>query len=264
MIQSVVIIGSGNLATQLALALAGKEIQVGQVYSRTLEGARELAQKVNAPFTNDLSSLAVNCDLYVVAVKDSAIREVLMNMPPDKNRLLVHTAGSIAMKELAPFSDHHGVFYPLQTFSKTRKADFSNIPLCIEASDADTLQKLQQLAQRLSSSVQQVNSQDRKTLHLGAVFVNNFVNHLYAIGAEILEHNQLDFNLLKPLIRETASKIESIHPLDAQTGPALRNDQQIAQAHLKMLENQPEFQEIYSFVTKSIAHFHQKQKNDLL
>ncbi|HEY3370124.1 MAG TPA: F420-dependent NADP oxidoreductase [Prolixibacteraceae bacterium] len=264
MIETVVIIGAGNLATQLALALTRKGIKIKQVYSRTLEPAEELARKVNADFTNDLSSLITDADLYFLSVKDSAIEEVISNLPLDQNRLLVHTAGSIPMQVLKNSTNQYGVFYPLQTFSKHRDIDFSDIPICIEANNAAVMEKLQELAELLSCSVQSINSEERKTLHLAAVFVNNFVNHLYLIGSQIIQDQNLDFNLLKPLIRETAAKIESLPPLQAQTGPALRNDQAVIGAQLKMLQNHPEFQKIYSFVTESIFTIHQKQTNDLL
>ena len=170
MIESVVIIGAGNLATQLALALSKKGIRVKQVYSRTLEAAKELAIQVNADFTNDLSCLMTDADLYIISVKDSAISEVLMNILLDKNSLIVHTAGSISMKVLSSFTNNYGVFYPLQTFSKSREVDFSKIPICIEANDTSSLIKLQELAEKLSSSVQQVDSDQRKTLHLAQRF----------------------------------------------------------------------------------------------
>lgn len=264
MIESVSIIGAGNLATQLALALSKKEIKIKQIYSRTLESANELALKVYADGIDDLSLLMNDADLYIISVKDSAIQEVLMNLSPDKDRLVVHTAGSISMEVLSGFTNYFGVFYPLQTFSKYREVDFSEIPICIEANDSSTLLKLQQLADRLSTSVHTINSEKRKTLHLGAVFVNNFVNHFYAIGSEILQAENLAFDLLKPLIQETASKVQTMHPLKAQTGPGRRNDQAVISTQLKMLEQQPEFQKIYSFVTDSIYHFHQKHPDDLL
>lgn len=264
MIESVVFIGAGNLATQLAQALTRKGIKVKQIYSRTLESAKELAKKVDADCIDDLSLLMNDADLYIISVKDSAIEEVLMNLSLDKDRLVVHTAGSISMEVMSGSTNHYGVFYPLQTFSKFRMIDFSEIPICIEANDSSTLLKLQQLAERLSSSVYPINSEKRKTLHLAAVFVNNFVNHFYAIGSEILEGKNLDFDLLKPLIRETASKIDSMTPLEAQTGPGRRNDQGVINAQLKLLQDQPEFQKIYSFVTESIFNIHQKHLNDLL
>jgi len=264
MIENVVIIGSGNLATQLALALTGKGIQVKQVFSRTLDSAKELAQKVNAEFTNDLSGLMTDADLYIISVKDSAIEEVLQNLSLNKNCLIVHTAGSISMDILSRYTNNYGVFYPLQSFSKSRKANFSKIPICIEANNTSSLQKLQDLAETLSPSVQLVDSDQRKNLHLAAVFVNNFVNHLYVIGSEILQDKNLNFNLLKPMILETALKVESLSPIVAQTGPAIRNDQSVIGAQLKLLQKFPEFQKIYSFVTESIYHIHQKQPNDLL
>mgnify|MGYP003606839334 FL=1 len=263
MIENVVIIGAGNLATQLALALTEKGIQVKQVFSRKLESASALAEKVNAAFTNDLSQLLPEADLYIVAVKDSAIQEVLENLHIKNDQLIVHTAGSVPMSILDGFSNNYGVFYPLQTFSKNRKIDFSTIPICIEASHPSTFLALEKLAGRLSSSVNQINSDERKNLHLSAVFVNNFVNHLYAIGADILHEKRLDFGLLKPLILETAQKVQELHPSAAQTGPAKRYDQSIIAAQLKMLHDKPEYQKIYSFVTESIFQFQQKHDHVL-
>jgi predicted short-subunit dehydrogenase-like oxidoreductase (DUF2520 family) len=259
MIENTVLIGAGNLATQLALALSERGILIKQVYSRKHESARELAEKVNAGFTDKLAELQTDADLYVIAVKDSAIQEVLENLNLDESCLIVHTAGSVPMSILEGFSNSYGVFYPLQTFSKSRKVDFADIPICIEASHPSGLLKLENLGKRLSSSVHQINSEERKSLHLAAVFVNNFVNHFYTIGAQILHDQKLDFGLLRPLIRETAAKIESLPPADAQTGPAKRNDQTIINAQLKMLHNKPGFQKIYSFVTESIFQLHQKQ-----
>jgi predicted short-subunit dehydrogenase-like oxidoreductase (DUF2520 family) len=264
MIETIVIIGAGNLATQLALSLFEKGIRVKQVYSRKIESASELAEKVNASFTNDLSQLAPEADLYIIAVKDSAIQEVLENLRLNDDRLIVHTAGSVPMNILEGFSMNYGVFYPLQTFSKSLKIDFSEIPICIEANHPSVFLKLEKLGSKLSTSVNQINSEERKALHLAAVFVNNFVNHLYAVGADILSDKKLDFDLLKPLIRETAKKIESLHPIDAQTGPAKRNDQNTINTQLKMLQDKPEFQKIYSFATESIFRLQQKHDHDLL
>lgn len=264
MIENVVIIGAGNLATQLALALNEKNVAIKQIYSRSEASAQVLAQKVNAPFTTELLKLNTDADLYVIAVKDSAIQEVLENLPLADDRLIVHTSGSVPMKILEGFSLNYGVFYPLQTFSKNRKVDFSVIPVCIEASHPTVLVKLEDLAGRLSETIRQINSEERKTLHLAAVFTNNFVNHFYAIGAELLHERKMSFDLLKPLINETAAKIETLHPIEAQTGPAKRNDQTVIQAQLKMLYDQPEYQKIYSFVTESIFQLHQKHKHDFL
>ncbi len=264
MIENIVMIGAGNLATQLTLAMFEKGIQVKQIYSRKFESARELAEKVHAGFTNDLSQLLPEADLFVIAVKDSAIQEVLENLRIKGDQMIVHTAGSVPMSILEGFSKNYGVFYPLQTFSKSRKIDFSDIPICIEASHPPTFLKLEKLGEKLSNSVNQINSDERKTLHLAAVFVNNFANHLFAIGADILHNKKLDFELLKPIIRETAEKIRFMNPIDAQTGPAKRYDQGIISDHLKMLHGNPEFQKIYSFATESIFRLQQKHEHDLL
>ena len=257
MIENAILIGARNLATQLGLALHEKNIQVKQVYSRTTNSAKALAGKLNANFTTDLSRLETDADLYVIAVKDSSIQEILENLPAESG-LVVHTAGSVPMKILEGFSINYGVFYPLQTFSKDRKVDFSNIPICIEANHPSNLVKLQDLAGKLSGTVRQINSEERKILHLAAVFVNNFVNHFYAIGADLLHDHKMSFDLLKPLIQETASKIETLSPVIAQTGPARRNDENVIQSHLKLLEDKPEYRKIYSFVSDSIFQLSQK------
>lgn len=263
MIRNVVMIGAGNLATQLAQCLNENGITVKQVFSRTPDAARKLAQKVHARSTSNLSELDKNADLFLIAVKDSAIPEILENIRPDENQLIAHTAGSVPMNILNGFTLNYGVFYPLQTFSKNRKVEFADIPICIEANHPSNLMKLQLLAERLSNTVRQINSEERKALHLAAVFANNFVNHFYALSAEILQDKKLKFDLLKPLIHETAAKIATIEPAEAQTGPARRNDQAIIQEHLKMLHDKPEFRKIYSFVTENIVQFHQKRQHDL-
>lgn len=264
MIDQVVIIGAGNLATRLAVALTENGVKVKQVCSRTLQSARHLAQMVNACYTNDLSLMVEDADLYIVAVKDAAIEEVIHSLKMKSLRAIVHTAGSIPVDVFERYCDNYGVFYPLQTFSVNRQVDFSTIPMCLEASNTALLNELWQLAGRISQSVHSINSQQRKTLHLAAVFVSNFVNHLYACGAEITAQCGLDFDLLKPLILETALKVQEMSPFEAQTGPARRNDQQVMGNHLKMLETNPELKKIYSFVSESIYHNYQKQNNDLL
>lgn len=263
MIESIVIIGAGNLATQLGLALLEKNISIVQVYSRNVKSAKSLAEKLKADFTTELSKIKTDADLYIIAVKDSAIQEILENLALKSDQTIVHTAGSVPMKVLEGFSQNYGVFYPLQTFSKDRKVDFSDIPICIEASHPSVMVKLQNLAERLSGTVRQINSEERKTLHMAAVFVNNFVNHFYAIGADLLNDKKLSFDLLKPLIRETASKIENLHPLAAQTGPARRNDQNVIQAHLKLLKDKPDYWKIYSFVSESIFELNKKSEHDI-
>lgn len=261
MITNVVIIGAGNLATQLALVLHNKSITVKQIFSRNIENARDLAQRVNSAFTNNLSDVLPDADIYFIAVKDSAIQDVVMNLPFNNNQFIVHTAGSVNMNIFEEFSTNYGVFYPFQTFTKSRVIDFSEIPICIEANHPSNLMKLQRLASVLSNSVNQISSDERKTLHISAVFANNFVNHLYTISSEILHDKNLSFDLIKPLIAETAEKIRTINPVDAQTGPAQRNDKTITEKHLNELKNNPDIQKIYSFITDSIFRYHNKKNS---
>ncbi|HEY9220881.1 MAG TPA: Rossmann-like and DUF2520 domain-containing protein [Lutibacter sp.] len=241
-----VILGGGNVAWHLTNALLqNSEVNVVQVYNRSLE--KISCFKNNTSITNNLSELK-DADVYILAVSDNVISE-LSSALILKNKLVVHTSGSMAMDELKSISNK-GVFYLLQTFSKERKIDFSTVPICIEAeTDADLL-LLETLAKSISKNCYQINSNQRKSLHLAAVFVNNFVNHLYQIGHEICEQNKVPFEILLPLILETANKITTLPPLEAQTGPAKRNDTKTIEKHTAMLtKNQ---QEIYTLLTKSI------------
>jgi predicted short-subunit dehydrogenase-like oxidoreductase (DUF2520 family) len=162
------------------------------------------------------------------------------------------------MDFLSQYSERCGVFYPLQTFSKGREIDFCGIPICLEANSEKILAELNELAGRISKAVYEITSEDRKILHLAAVFACNFVNHFYYIGDQLLEKQGLAFDLLKPLISETAAKVMGMDPCDAQTGPAKRYDETIINKHLKLMDNQPELREIYRFVTNSIYQAHKK------
>ena len=249
MIKNVTLVGAGNLATQLGKSLKENEIEIVQVYSRTETSAKALAEQLGCPFTIDLKELK-QADLVIVSVKDDALESVFKQI--DKSSRVVHTAGSVPMEILADYFKNHGVFYPLQTFSKQREVDFLNIPICLEASSVEFLQELKQLASRLSQNVSLVNSEKRESLHLAAVFTCNFVNHFYDIGDGLLGEKGLDFSLLKPLIQETAQKVMSLKPIDAQTGPAVRYDETIIDKHLELLSYKPELRKIYSFISRSI------------
>jgi predicted short-subunit dehydrogenase-like oxidoreductase (DUF2520 family) len=247
----IVLLGTGNLATRLGLALHAKEIEIIQVFGRSISDGIHLSKQLECSFTSLKHEIKLDADLYFLAVTEEAIPEILVNSPI-KNQLVVHTSGSVPMEILSAFSNNYGVFYPLQTLSKQREVDFSTIPVCIEASSQDNLEKLQQLANLISGQVFQINSAKRLQLHLSAVFVCNFVNHLYSIGAHLLQDQNLDFDLLKPLILETAQKVMMFQPEDVQTGPAMRGNQSIIDLHLKMLEQFPEWQNIYKLISQDI------------
>jgi predicted short-subunit dehydrogenase-like oxidoreductase (DUF2520 family) len=241
------IIGSGNVAQHLIQAFAKTtEIELVQVFSRKKETVNHLI--FSDKIITNLNQLKA-ADVYILAVTDEAIADI-SNQLPFKNQLLVHTSGSVAMETLND-NNRKGVFYPLQTFSKSKAVDFKIIPICIEATTEKDYQTLEALAKSISNVVYKIYSEQRKALHVAAVFVSNFVNHLYKMGNDICIENEVPFDLLKPLIQETANKINTLSPAQAQTGPAKRNDTQTINAHLSFLTNDNQ-KEIYKLLTKSI------------
>jgi predicted short-subunit dehydrogenase-like oxidoreductase (DUF2520 family) len=247
----VVIIGSGNVAQHLIAAfknaqILGSDIDLIQVYSRQTASVSHLLNLDQ--ITNDLDTLA-EADLYIIAVSDDAIGAISSQLP-FKNRLVVHTSGSVPLHALDE-DNRKGVFYPLQTFTKNKAVDFKIIPICLESENATDYQLLDKVAKSISEKVFAINSEQRKALHVAAVFVNNFTNHLYQIGQEICEENQVPFEILKPLIAETANKIIVLSPEEAQTGPAKRNDTITIEAHEAFLSNKSHLK-IYKILTQSI------------
>ena len=250
-IKTISIIGSGNLATQLALSLHKNGIQINQVFSRKIENASELGAKINANPINLLDLLSENSDLYIIAVSDTILVD-LLNKIRVKDKFVVHTAGSISVDIFKDKFTNYGVFYPLQTFSKSRIVNFSEIPICIESNSQENTDLLFNLGQKISTDVRFISSDERKMIHLAAVFTCNFANHMFAIGNEILEKSNIDSSILKPLLKETAQKAFETDAKQMQTGPALRNDENVMNTHKEMLANSPLFKKIYSFVSKSI------------
>ena len=253
---TVVWIGAGNLATRIALAMRAVGITILQVYSHTEAHAVALAQLLDCAWTSDVSAVRPDADYYFFALKDTALPEVVAQLSPNEGTW-VHTAGSMPMALFAGHAKRYGVCYPLQTFSKTRTVDVSKVPFFIEGSDAETEERLCVLAGQLSTSVQRLPSAKRKSLHLAAVFACNFVNHLYVLGGELLEKEGIDARLLLPLIDETAAKVHDMSPLAAQTGPAVRYDENVIQKQLAQLEADPTKREIYALMSQSI-HQHSK------
>ena len=245
----VVLIGSGNVAQHLIKAFAKSAIiDVIQVFSRQKEAVTSLldSNKITDNF-NDLAE----ADLYIIAVSDDAIATVSSQLPFE-NRLVVHTSGSVPLDALDN-KNRKGSFYPLQTFSKKADIDFSQIPIFLESENETDYELLNSVAELISNKVYKINSEQRKALHVSAVFVNNFVNHLYHIGNEICEENKVPFEVLKPLILETANKIMTLSPKEAQTGPAIRNDEQTIASHLDFLSDENQ-KNIYKILTQSIQN----------
>lgn len=248
----VIILGYGNLGRHLSKSLhAASDLELVQVYNRS-------SKKVDLPeieFTNDLTELK-QADVYVLAVSDDVISD-LSDRLPFENRLVVHTSGVVPMSALNS-KNRKGVFYPLQSFSNGRTIDFSEIPICLEAEKEKDLEVLRQIATNLSDNVQEINSEKRKQLHVAAVFVNNFVNHLYLTASELLAEHELDFDLLRPLIKETAAKLDQLSVYEAQTGPAKRNDLETIKKHLHLLDNKRQ-KKLYKMLTKAIRKSHGKK-----
>ena len=247
----VCLIGSGNLATQLGIALYAKGHQIMQVWSRTAENAALLAVQFNCRHTNELSLINSDSDIYIISVADRAIEQVLSGRLWC-NKLVVHTSGSTPMELLSPYTENFGVFYPFQTFSKAKNVDFDQVPICFEANTPQNLEILKDLAQSISNNIHIINSEQRQQIHLAAVFACNFVNHFYSIGEGLLREKGIGFEILKPLILETAAKIVSHSPESVQTGPAVRNDKNIINRHLALLENHPDLQALYQQMSDRI------------
>ena len=227
----VVLIGRGRLATNLLPALQQAGHEVVSINSRTLEG------------------LPTKADIFVVAVKDSALKDVISQATKGREQqLFVHTAGSIPMSLFEGYTSRYGVFYPMQTFSKERLVDFAEVPVFVEGE----CPQIRQLAESMSHRVYALSSEHRKYLHLAAVFACNFANHCYALSAELLEKHGLPFDVMLPLIDETARKVHELHPLDAQTGPAVRYDENVIRMQSALLSDTPALQEIYDQLSLSI------------
>jgi len=210
-----------------------------------------LAGQLNCDFTTNPASVSSGVDVYICALKDDAVTNVLSGICFGKG-LLVHTAGSLPMSLLADYTSPYGVLYPLQTFSKDRKADFQKIPIYVEASDNRSLEVLRKLASLLSPTVLEAHSAQRMQLHLSAVFACNFVNLMYGISADLLNEKGLEFKHLLPLILETAAKMETLSPVQAQTGPAVRMDRTVMDKHLQQLAPHPDWQELYERLSDQI------------
>uniref|UniRef100_UPI0032178C04 Rossmann-like and DUF2520 domain-containing protein n=1 Tax=uncultured Draconibacterium sp. TaxID=1573823 RepID=UPI0032178C04 len=256
--RSITIIGAGNLATHVSQELQGAGYEILQVYSRTLTSARELGEKLKVEYITSVDELSKDSDIYIVALKDSAVQGVLSKID-FKNKPLVHCSGSLPLSILDEYSEKTGVLYPLQTFSKNRKVNFSEIPVFVEANNPETEKLLMELAESISPKVAVLNSEKRKSLHISAVFACNFVNHFYTLAGDFLKTHNLPFDVLRPLISETAQKVQEMYPEDAQTGPAVRFDENIINDHLEQLKNFPEHKELYKSISKSIFARHQER-----
>jgi predicted short-subunit dehydrogenase-like oxidoreductase (DUF2520 family) len=247
---SISIVGTGNVAFQLGKALIRSGSFIVDIYGRNHHEAEQLAKTLSCSIVNSLSEL--KGDLVILCVSDRSIQEVSKLIP--SNKIVVHTSGAINLEVL---EDHplRGVLYPLQTLSKYKDVDFSSVPLLVESNDSNLLDKIEQLASAMSHRVVRIKSNERKQIHLAAVYVNNFVNHLIFLAKNRMEDHQLEWELILPLLDETISKIKEIGPFEAQTGPAKRNDLHTIEEHLNLQEGKEK--EIYQLLTESIKQTYQ-------
>ena len=251
---SVVIVGSGNVAQNLFQAFQkSADVTVKQVMGRNREHLAFVNNNalISTEFTSDISA-----DVYILAISDDAISTVGENFK-NVEGILVHTSGATPLNAIKS-ANRPGIFYPLQTFTKGKIISFDDIPICIEATNNEDLEILTTLGKQLSKNVVEIDSDQRKTLHVAAVFVNNFTNYMYTMGSDICAEHDLDFSLLKPLIKETAAKLDTLTPMKAQTGPAKRGDQKTLHNHLQIIKDKHQ-RELYTLLSNAIKEKHGKE-----
>ncbi|QHL88619.1 DUF2520 domain-containing protein [Nibribacter ruber] len=250
----VALIGAGNVATHLAQGLKAAGVDLAWMYSRTQAHAQELAQNVGVQaISHPDFTQAPPADVYVLAIPDQALAQLAQLAKFPEQTLVVHTSGAQPLQVLNALAGvRKGVFYPVQTFSKEKAVNWKSIPICVEAELAEDEQLLKRLGCLLSDQVEVLRGEDRKQLHLAAVFACNFTNHLWGIAQELLQKAQLPAHLLEPLMQETLEKARQFPPFTVQTGPAQRGDDNTIQAHLQLLQDAPQYQELYRVLTHSI------------
>lgn len=254
--KKIVLIGCGNVGYHLGRRLKKRGAKIVQVHSRTKKRAKRLAKKIKVAYTTDLGKIVSDADLYILAVRDDAIAEVAEKISQiTTNALMVHTSGATPSTVFQTYTNRYGIFYPLQTFSIDRAANFKTIPMCVDAVEHEDFVFLKQLAEQICRNVYHITDEQRAILHVAAVFVNNFTNHLFHIGESIVEKEGLSFDILKPLMKETVEKIMVYPAKSMQTGPAIRGDKKTIERHLKYLEQYPDYQELYKKITEDIKSF---------
>ncbi|MCU0434351.1 MAG: DUF2520 domain-containing protein [Bacteroidia bacterium] len=251
--KKVVLLGAGNVAWHLGRALRKSGAEIVQVWSRNPKHARRLARMLGATPAWDDMPIKKQAHLYLIAVKDDAIAQTVARIPKG-NGITVHTAGSVSIDVLAQAATKYtGVIWPLQSLTAGHRINFRKVPLCVETSCAAAAKALSPFVHELSESVTALNSEQRAHLHLAAVLVNNFSNHLFALAEKVTATQHIPFEILRPIIAETAAKVQHLSPTRAQTGPALRNDKQVMQRHLQLIGNDKDLRQLYQLISKSIS-----------
>lgn len=262
----IALIGAGNVAWHLGHALESAGFSVREVYSRTFQRAADLAETFYASRpTDNLDFRDSVAEVFFLVVSDQAVAEVCQHIQLPDEALVVHTSGALPMAVLSDILHEQrdldveiGVFYPCMTFTRGKSLDFKKVPLLIEAENEQELAFLKKIGEQIGKEAREVSSEDRKTLHVAAVFACNFTNHLWAVSQSLVESENLSFDILKPLIAETTRKaLSATHPADVQTGPAVRGDASTLQAHRRLLQDDPDFLMLYDVLTESIQSWHE-------
>ena len=248
---AVALVGAGNLAWHLGIRLKEARHSVTQVVGRTPEKTKLLAKKLECPWTTNLKELNPDVSIIVLCVNDRAIETVVGRLSPG-NALVVHTAGAVPMEVFGGKCSRYGVLYPLQSFSRERNPDFHDLPFCIEANTPGDLSFLESLVRSLSARPVKISSEQRALLHLAAVFANNFANYMFVAAFDILRKANVRQDILHPIMRETLEKAISIGPEKSQTGPAIRDEENIIKKHSELLSFSPEYRDLYHSVTHAI------------
>ena len=249
----VTLIGAGNIATQLGKSLKKAGVIISQVYSRTEESAQTLGELLETEWVTDVTQVHDEADIYIFSVKDSILCELISEVCKGRgDKLFLHTAGSMPMSCFEGKAQYYGVFYSMQTFSKSKDVNFERIPVFIEGNSIETEDVIRCLANKLSQRVIRLSSADRKYLHLAAVWACNFTNYCYTVASDILSEHDIPFDVMLPLINETTEKIQNICPKAAQTGPAVRGDKNVMSQQLELMSDREDLQELYKMLSKGI------------
>lgn len=251
--EKIVFVGAGKLATNLSVALQKAGYTITQVYSRTEEAAKALGERIGCAWTNHLENIAKEADIYIYALTDSVLPHIASQPIGNEEAIHLHTAGSMN-KDVFSTKKRYGVLYPFQSFSKEQLVDFSHVPILTEGSDETVENTITKMAQRISERVYQADLEHRQRLHLAGVFANNFTNCMYAIAEEQLQKAGLPFDILLPLIKETAHRVETIAPRKAQTGPARRHDTNVMEKHIQLLQDDTSLETLYRIISTNIMN----------
>jgi len=254
----IVLIGSGNVATVLGRKMQDAEHEIVQVFSPNEKHAAELAGRLSCTHTSTWKSIQRDADLYIVAIPDHSLQQIAQHISL-QNKLVVHTAGSVSIEVLQKVSTNYGVLYPLQSLRKEIK-EFPIINLLVDGNTGDNQTLIYDFAKTFGESVEIAGDEERLKLHVAAVIVSNFSNHLYALAESYCIAEKINFNLLLPLISETANRLQYGSPGQMQTGPAIRNDIETIQKHIGILNNHPAIKQVFETLTQSIQDFYRRSR----